>query len=189
MPPDGHRLDAGVPSLGIEPALTSDHHPTGHADTERMRRTQPEACLWLPEWPCPFPVASALERWIAGDNEHDWHSALGSKSPRPFEREYPRSHSTPFVAAGQLGSIIGYWLQEGEYQRLLPGAEGQFVSQVLGLELRLENGRLQVFNPATGERLLTLAEALAARRTAEAELQQLQAELARLRGESAAPQG
>jgi hypothetical protein len=93
--------------------------------------------------------------------------------------------------------LQGYRLQEGEYQRLLPGTEGRFLSQALSLELRLENGRLRVFNPATGERLLTPAEALVARRTeaaarraevearqaAEAELEQLRAELARLRGE------
>jgi Uma2 family endonuclease len=107
--------------------------------------------------------------------------------------------------------LQGYRLQEGEYQRLLPGTEDRFVSQALSLELRLENGRLRVFNPATGERLLTPAEALVARRTeaaarraeaearqaeaiarqaeaaarqaAEAELEQLRAELARLRGE------
>jgi Uma2 family endonuclease len=100
--------------------------------------------------------------------------------------------------------LQGYRLQEGEYQRLLPEAEGGFVSQVLGLELRLENGRLRVFNPATGERLLTPAEAMVARRTeaaarcaeaearqaeaaarqaAEAEMERLRAELARLRGE------
>lgn len=100
-------------------------------------------------------------------------------------------------------SLQGYRLQEGEYQRLLPGAAGEFISQALGLELRLEHGRLRVFNPATGERLLTPAEALLARRTeaaarrveaaarqaAEAELEQLRAELARLRGKSEASQG
>ena len=99
-------------------------------------------------------------------------------------------------------SLQGYWLQEGEYQRLLPGAEGGFISQALGLELRLENARLRVFNPATGERLLTPAEALVARRTeaaarllaparqaAEAELKQLRAEIARLRGKAEASQG
>jgi Uma2 family endonuclease len=86
-------------------------------------------------------------------------------------------------------SLQGYWLQEGEYQRLLPGAEGGFVSQALGLELRLENARLRVFNPDTGERLLTPAEALAARRVAEAEIKQLRAEIARLRGKAEASQG
>lgn len=44
-----------------------------------------------------------------------------------------------------------------------PAREGKVVSQVLGLELRLEAGRLRVVNPATEERLLTPAEALAAR--------------------------
>jgi Uma2 family endonuclease len=80
--------------------------------------------------------------------------------------------------------LQGYRLQEGEYQRIPPGAEGRLVSQALSLELRLEDGRLRVFNPATGERLLTPAEALVARRVAEAELARLRAELARLRGET-----
>jgi len=87
-------------------------------------------------------------------------------------------------------TLQGYRLQEGEYQRLSPGGEGEFTSQALGLELRLEDGRLRVFNPTTGERLLTPAEALLARRVAdarasraEAELERLRAELARLRGE------
>ena len=85
--------------------------------------------------------------------------------------------------------LQGYRLQEGEYQRLLPGGEGELVSQVLGVELRVEAGRLRVIDPATGERLLTPAEAqaarraeAAARRAAEAELERLRAELARLRG-------
>jgi Uma2 family endonuclease len=87
--------------------------------------------------------------------------------------------------------LQGYQLQEGEYQRMPPGGEGELVSQGLGLELRVEQGRLRVVNPATGERLLTPTEAQAARRaeaasrrTAEAELERLRAELARLRGET-----
>jgi putative transposase len=85
--------------LGIEQAFTSYNNPKGNADTERMMRTLKEECLWLHEWTCPFTLASALGSWIAGYNEHYLHSALGYKSPRPFEREYHRSHSTPFVAA------------------------------------------------------------------------------------------
>ena len=79
-----------------------------------------------------------------------------------------------------------------------PAGEGSVASQVLGLELRLEAGRLCVVNPATGERLLTPAEALAAWRAeaaarqaeslaqqaAKAELERLRAELARLLGEA-----
>jgi Uma2 family endonuclease len=90
-------------------------------------------------------------------------------------------------------ALQGYQLLEGEYQRIPPDAEGGLVSRVLGLDLRMVNGRLRVFNPATGERLLTPAEALMARRVAdaraaqaEAELEQLRAELARLRGETEA---
>jgi Uma2 family endonuclease len=94
--------------------------------------------------------------------------------------------------------LQGYQLQQGEYQRMPPAGEGSVASQVLGLELRLEAGRLCVVNPATGERLLTPAEALAAWRAeaaarqaeslaqqaAKAELERLRAELARLRGEA-----
>jgi Uma2 family endonuclease len=108
--------------------------------------------------------------------------------------------------------LQGYRLQQGEYERVLPGDQGQLVSQALSLELRLQDGQLQVLNPATGERLLTPAEAHAARRAeaearqveaaarqaeaaarqaaearaalAEAELKRLQEELARLQGET-----
>jgi Uma2 family endonuclease len=88
-------------------------------------------------------------------------------------------------------TLQGYRLQEGEYQRLPPEGEGRLTSQALGMELRVEEGRLRLVNPATGERLLTPSEALMARRVAdarasqaEAELERLRAELARLRGET-----
>jgi len=55
------------------------------------------------------------------------------------------------------------------------------VSQVLGLELRVEGEMLRLVDPATGEKLLTPLEAQEARRRAEAEVERLQAELARLR--------
>jgi Uma2 family endonuclease len=87
--------------------------------------------------------------------------------------------------------LQGYELQQGEYQRMPAAVEGRLASQVLGLELRLEAGQLRVVNPSTGERLLTPAEAQAAwraeataRHAAEAELERLRAELARLRGEA-----
>lgn len=63
--------------------------------------------------------------------------------------------------------LQGYRLQEGEYSRMLPGHQGHLVSQILGLELRLEDGRLRLVDPATSERLLTPAEAQVARRVAE----------------------
>jgi Uma2 family endonuclease len=87
--------------------------------------------------------------------------------------------------------LQGYRLQEGEYQRMPSSGYEGLVSQVLGLELRLEDRRLRVVHPATHERLLTPAEAQVARRAAEAraaqaeaELQRVRAELARLRGET-----
>jgi hypothetical protein len=80
--------------------------------------------------------------------------------------------------------LQGYRLQEGEYQRITPESAGRFTNQALGLELRLEEGRLRLVDPATGERLLTPAEALAERRFAEAELERLRAEVVRLRGET-----
>jgi Uma2 family endonuclease len=94
--------------------------------------------------------------------------------------------------------LQGHRLQQGEYERVLPGGEGVLVSQALSLELRVEEGQLRVINPATGERLLTPSEAQAARRAeaaahqaaearaslAEAELERLRGELARLRGET-----
>jgi acyl-CoA reductase-like NAD-dependent aldehyde dehydrogenase len=94
--------------------------------------------------------------------------------------------------------------EEGQPPRA-PGDQGQLVSQALSFELRGKNGRLQVVNPATGERLLTPAEVHAARRTeaearqveaaarqaaearaalAEAEPRRLQEELARRQGET-----
>jgi Uma2 family endonuclease len=87
--------------------------------------------------------------------------------------------------------LQGYQLQDGEYQRLQPDTEEKLTSQLLNLQLRIEAGHLRVIEPSTGERLLTPAEAQHARRlaetraaTAEAELQRLQSELARLRGEN-----
>jgi Uma2 family endonuclease len=108
--------------------------------------------------------------------------------------------------------LQGYRLRDGEYERVLPGGEGELVSEALSLELREEESQLRVINPTTGERLLTPAEAQAARRAeaaareaeaaareaeaaareaaearaalAESELERLRAELARLRGET-----
>jgi len=89
--------------------------------------------------------------------------------------------------------LQGYSLQEGVY-RLMEGRP--LVSQVLGLGVR-EEGKdwLRLYDPATGEKLLTPLEAQVARRQAEdrasqeaaarhqaeAELERLRAELAHLR--------
>lgn len=87
--------------------------------------------------------------------------------------------------------LQGYRLRDGEYERLQPTDDGCLVSQELGLQLCLEDGRLRLIDDASGERLLTPAEAQEARRTAEAraveaeaELERVRAELQRLRRES-----
>lgn len=69
-------------------------------------------------------------------------------------------------------SFQGYRLENGEYLRLLPEAEGKFMSRALGLELRIEAGQLRAVHPGTGERLLSPMEAQAARRVAEARLRE-----------------
>jgi hypothetical protein len=101
-------------------------------------------------------------------------------------------------------SLQGYRLQGGDYERMCPEADRGLISQVLGVDVRVEQGRLRVVNPTTGDRLMTPAEAQEARRVAEtraaqeaavrqeaearaaqaeAELERLRAELVRLRKE------
>lgn len=86
-------------TVEIHQACTSDNNPKGNADTERFMRTLKEECLWLQEWTCPLELIRALKDWLAHDNDHDLHSALGYQSPRQCEREYLNRHSPPFVAA------------------------------------------------------------------------------------------
>jgi putative transposase len=87
-------------TLGIHQVFTSYNNPKGNADTAGgMRTLKKEECLWLHEWTSPLTLASALERWIDDYNEHDLHSALGYKPPRPFERKYHCRHGTQFTAA------------------------------------------------------------------------------------------
>jgi putative transposase len=90
-------------ALEIQPALTSDHNPQGNADTERWTRTLTEGCLWLQEWTCPLALVKILEGWIDQYHEHDLHSAVGYKTPRPFERDDHRCHRPPCIAACSPG--------------------------------------------------------------------------------------
>ena len=64
-------------NLGIQQAFTSYNNPKGNADTERVRRTLKEECLWLKEWSCPFELIHALEVGITHYNEHlNWLRVL-----------------------------------------------------------------------------------------------------------------
>jgi putative transposase len=86
-------------SVGSHQAFTRDNTPKGNADTERLMRPLKEECLWLQEWTCPFALRRAIGSGVEDDNAHDLHSALGDKTPGPYEREYHSSHSAPFMAA------------------------------------------------------------------------------------------
>ncbi|MBI3970802.1 MAG: Uma2 family endonuclease, partial [Chloroflexi bacterium] len=69
----------------------------------------------------------------------------------------------------------GFRLEAGVYRPIAPNAEGALVSEALGLELRLDDGRLRLYDARAGEWLLTPAEAEAARRQAEAARQEAEA--------------
>ena len=74
--------------------------------------------------------------------------------------------------------LRAFRLSGSEYQ---PLKEPVF-SEVLGLELQIVDKHLRLFDPRTGKRLLTPAEADAAREAAEAEVERLRAELEKLKG-------
>lgn len=80
--------------------------------------------------------------------------------------------------------LQGYQLIARNYSPLsatiLPNGELSIVSGVLGLELRLEQGELRFYNPVTNEKLLSHAEAEAARQTAEVARQTAEAKAERL---------
>ena len=84
----------------------------------------------------------------------------------------------------------GFTLERGDYRRLPEESDGTVISRELGLRLKMEGSQLRLVVIASGEQLLTPAEAqekaraeAKARQAAEAEIERLKAELARLRGE------
>jgi len=81
--------------------------------------------------------------------------------------------------------IIAYRLEGGDYKEVAPAGE-VWQSPLLGLELRLEQGRLRFYDAQSGERLLTPEERAEAQRRAEAA--QVQAEVARAEAEVARAQ-
>lgn len=79
--------------------------------------------------------------------------------------------------------LQGFRLVGEEYALIDQDADDALISQELGLRLSHENSLLRFVDIATGTPLLRPAEIEAARRDAEAEVERLRAELARLRGE------
>jgi hypothetical protein len=98
-PPSALACRKACSPWGIQQAVTRDHNATGHAATERVRRTRKEDGLWRQEWPRPLAVIGALEGWMAADKAPSLPCALGSRSPRQVDRHDDLSHGTPFVAA------------------------------------------------------------------------------------------
>lgn len=85
--------------------------------------------------------------------------------------------------------LRGFRLKDGEYESL-PGT--RLTSEVLGLDLKVENGWLRLYDRKTGKRLLTQREGVEARHTAEMKASQesaarhtAEAEVKRLREELA----
>jgi Uma2 family endonuclease len=70
--------------------------------------------------------------------------------------------------------LQGYRFIRGEPRRIKPDETGALTSKELGIRLRLEDGRLVIYDVQTGERLLTEAEA--ERQAKEAERQAKEAE-------------
>lgn len=79
--------------------------------------------------------------------------------------------------------LQGFRLVGGTYAQEPPDASGALRSQRLGLDLRLVDGLLAVFDAATGERLPRLAERAAVTARFEARAERAEAENARLRAE------
>ncbi len=73
--------------------------------------------------------------------------------------------------------LRGFRLKDAEY---IPREGTPLRSEILGLDLVVENGRLRLYDVKAGERLRTHEEAEADRRAAEAEVARLRQELARL---------
>ena len=97
--PTSQAFMAACRTWGIPQALTSNNHPKGHAEPERIMRTFKEECLWRQEWTSPFELGRAPGTGSDASNHHDLHSALGYRTPREVEMEDHHSHSTRFVAA------------------------------------------------------------------------------------------
>ena len=63
--------------------------------------------------------------------------------------------------------LVGYRLRGGRYERIRPRRDGSLSSQVLGLDVLLEDGELRFRNPATDEILLDHDRSESRRRDAE----------------------
>jgi len=89
-------------------------------------------------------------------------------------------------------ALRGFRLTNGGYREIEPTItpDGlQLTSEVLGLLLLAESGKLRLVNRATGERLLPPPDLAQALRETQSQAETLQAEVARLRAEVARLRG
>lgn len=114
------------------------------------------------------------------EGKRDLYEFLGVKEYFIYNPEYPKT----------LPSLLAYRLQDREYQKISI-EKGRIFSEVLGLELVDTGNTLRLFNPPTEKFLPSLAELAGAeeraeverqmRFKAEAEIERLKAELAKLK--------
>ncbi|BAZ29836.1 hypothetical protein NIES4074_22830 [Cylindrospermum sp. NIES-4074] len=136
----------------------------------------------------------SFKTWEEQDKNPDFVLEITSKSTRSQDqgakkgiyaflgvREYFQYDPTGDYLTPQLQ---GLHLVEGNYfpvaTNTLQDGTLSLPSEVLGLELRLEGGKLRFYNPATGQILLTHEEEVAARQAAEDKAQKLAAKLREL---------
>ena len=114
------------------------------------------------------------------EGKRDLYEFLGVKEYFIYNPEYPKT----------LPSLLAYRLQDGEYQKISI-ENGRIFSEFLGLDLVDTGNTLRLFNPQTDKFLPSLAELSQAderaelekqmRLKAEAEIERLKAELAKLK--------
>ncbi len=104
------------------------------------------------------------------EGKRELYEFLGVKEYFIYNPEYPKT----------LPSLLAYRLENGEYQKISI-KNGRIFSKVLGLELVDTGNTLRLFNPQTEKFLPSRVELFQAAERAEAEIERLQAELAKLK--------
>ncbi|MEZ4725991.1 MAG: Uma2 family endonuclease [Caldilineaceae bacterium] len=103
-------------------------------------------------------------------------------------RHYARAGVQEYVyidhwTRNELWEIVGFRLEEGLYEPMVPDEDGALYCQTVGLRIGIENGKVWVEDAETGEDLLTNLAAHRALRAAKARIAELEAQVRALRGE------
>ncbi len=134
--------------------------------------------LWAEKTaPCViFEITSRSTRWEDTGEKKGLYAELGVREYFLFDPlgEYLKPR------------LQGFRLVQGAYQPMLLAPNGTLNSAELGLILQPSDNLLRLVDPATGEAVPTLDEAIESKVEAEARAQSAEAELARLRQEMVA---